>query len=446
MTRISTTPLVHSITLALTIVILSCTDRGVEPWPADPSGNAVTILSSGFTPYAMMDQATGLVKLTTRGSIRCVSHSSGIEAVSYSLIYEYFITEINAGPHPLRQYSPEVLQINEDIGTAAPFSSVPLREVRVNFHSRTTLRDSSFTVSIPVTSECIVQDGCEPGITKLYEGTDITLSQIVWANDSKSFFFSVRRDYNEEICRYNLVDRTIVELTPRTRSLSPRDVSMDGRILLVSDNNAKPSGIYSLDLQSQALTLIVPPQDSTIVSSAVFSPDMKRIAFAGDRPLNGVYRQSMWIFNRTDSTLTRVNSNSMPRWPSVTDWTSNDEIIFGDGGSFMSLSPTTLVVRPIVYLNRFTPLQYLPDRATLAAFVTGNLQLPGGRDNHIALFNTQGQFLRQLTFARETIFLFALSPDGANAVFITYRDHAKWLQVYMVSIPSAKAPSPRITN
>ncbi len=428
------------ILVPLVAMLGSCSDMGVEPWPPDPAGNIVTILSSGFEITAAWQPASGTVGLSVHGTIRLVAHKSPIEVVSYTLQYGYQATEVNLASKTLAQYQPQLLDIRDDIRNFVPLVLKPLKEVRVTFHSRISGKDSLFTMSVPVTTQCAVLGGCEPGLTKLYEGSDLTLCNIVWAHDGQSFYFSLRRDYNEEVCQYRFADRLIHELTPRTRSLAVRDESPDGKFLLVSDNNALPSGIYLLNLQTLAMQLLIPPQGDAIVLSARFSPDGKKIAFTNDRPVSGCYQSTLWLFSRSDSVISMVLRGLLGYSLVITDWNMNGELVYHNwGGDLNLLSSGAQVPRRIWFPYGFAPRQLLSDNATVAGIIIGDVEKGSVVENHLVLMDLSGKPVRQLTFAHEVIFDYAVAPDRSKVVFTTHRDEQQSLQLYLVSIPGSQA-------
>ncbi len=431
---------IKPIAFLLVALLASCEDNGVDPLPPDPSGNIVTILNSGFAIIAERQAALSTVGLSVRGTIRYVTHAYPIDIVSYTLQYEYLATEVNLAATTLPQYRPQVLDIRDDIQNFVPLALKPLKEVRIKFHSRIDGKDSLFTIRVAVQAQCGVQEGCEPGLTKLYSGPDLTTGSTLWARNSQSFYFHVRRDYNEEICQYMLADGSTKELTSRNRSLAACDESPDGKFLLVSDFDGKPSNLYLLDLQTLGLKVVIPARDSALVTSAKFSPDGTKIAFMSQRVVSGSYRTSLRIFNRADSSFTVLFPDAMWDDPRLTDWNANNELVYHSFGADLNLlSSTTLIPQRLGYSYRFSPTQLLSDHATVAGNLFIDTQSSEVVETHLALFDVSGKPLRQLTFAAEVIFDYAVSPDRSKVEFTTYRDNHQSLQLYMLSITGARA-------
>lgn len=416
----------------LLMVLGACRDNGVGPFQELPQ-SIITIVDTSFTITATRQPATGSVTLSVQGTIRFAANTSPLQILSYTLQYPFTATEVIFDFATRSNQKVQLLQVRDSIQNFFPLHLRPLKEVRVKFLAKNQGRDTVVTVVVPVQAHCALQGNFEPGLLKLYEGPDMTLGQMVWSHDGGSLYFDVRRDANEEVCRYRFEDGMTAELTPRDKSLAVCDESPDGKLLLLRQNDGAPSNLYLMDLQTLNLKVLLPPHDSSFIGSAKFSPDGRKVAFLTEKIAHESQQRILWLFDRNDSTLKKLNPDYLTLAPTLADWNADNELVYSDHNvDLYVLSTVSLTTRRISYPYAFYPGQLLTDHSTVVGTILGDLNSNYIVEQHLAFMDPSGKPLRQLSFAGGAIFEFAVSPNRSKVAFVINRDGGKYLELYLL--------------
>lgn len=428
----------NALLLVLTSIMIfaGCRDGGiVEPGEVPFPQKIVDITDSSFAIAATKSAPSGPVTLSVRGTIRFKALTSPLRISGYRLRYFSQTTHVNIDYNLLKQDYSDSLFVNDNIQNYFPLTLNPLQSIDIDFLTTHGGIDTVVTVKVVVQSTCTFQGAFEPGLKNLFEGLDLGANRILWSHDSQTLYFTVPRQINEQVCRYNLREAAIRELTPRDRALTLHDESTDGKKLLLSDNNAKPSNLYTLDLKTLSLEILRPPSDSTIVTSAKFSPDNSRIAFTTMSVGPVIDHSDLWLFNQNDFSLKKLSPNIVGHYLTLTDWNSSNEFVcHSNWMDIYMISSADLAVRRLVYSLPFYPREILSDHSTVAGLLMVQDKLAAINETHLLLYDLAGKPVRQLTFSSEVAFVYSVSPDRKWLAYTAYRGVHKNVQLFLLPI------------
>lgn len=287
--------------------------------------------------------------------------------VSRDLIHVYSAQWQEAG-HNMKSYGQTgTCEISEEIEGFFPIVDQPLRPIRLDFWCRVGKRDTTISIFVGVTGTCAWIENPEPGLEELPGQYDLGITTpVFWSRDGKGIYFHSRKWSQQLVCYYSLADGLIQTMTPLDASVRAFEESHNGKYLVYADVRVEATNLYLLDLNSRESTILVPAHDSLQISNAAFSPDDRRIAFGAINAMASPYNRSVWLFDRSDSTLTPVAAPGVDS-PGLLGWsqTVKDEVALSFPSSMRYYSLSTHATRSVPYRYSFSLLRLLSDGKSL---------------------------------------------------------------------------------
>ncbi|MCH7826952.1 MAG: hypothetical protein IIC75_03085 [Bacteroidetes bacterium] len=408
----------------------SCGDKSVTPFiePLNPEELILIDASFSSSVYFLKNSTKPDLDITGKFIFSINSDSVVIKNISLQ-IENKFIDSLSLSKIILTSKK-DSITISNRITDIFPFVEYPDAIFKIEYvlysNSKKTVKELVFEPNL----KAIWNISMEPNVNQITLPSQIKgIDKILWKKDNSGFYFAANNGgLSERLYFYLVSDKSIQDVSFRTDSYRILDISHDDKFLLVSDNNGKPSGLYIYDILLNKQKLLLPPQDSLLISTGAFSSDDNIIALSTIKLDSVIHQYQVWLLNRSDSTLIQIPQISNFNSTEIDSWlpNSNDKIAYRNRGTWFSIySISQNYIQTIGFPSLIHPWKLLSDGTEIIGLHISDVLNSQITENHLVLLNINGNVIRQLTFYPEVLFEYTVSPNKNILAFTGYREN-KW--------------------